>query len=135
MGYINNHLDFVPQLHDKIPAEAGILRSSMACLRVGLVHDPRKWWTAEQAVEFFNKLCGQLQDELELEEIRVPKNLKVNAGTSREGRLDSSGLPAVKDGRVSKRHLKRVEKRRLRSEAKQLEKKLQRVDIRSEDRS
>lgn len=58
MGYINNHPDFVPQLHDNISAEAGILRSSMACLRVGLVHDPRKWWTAEQAVEFFNKLRG-----------------------------------------------------------------------------
>ncbi|VDL61775.1 unnamed protein product, partial [Nippostrongylus brasiliensis] len=131
LSYIDHHPQFLEQLHDKTPPEAGILSASMACLKVGLVRDPRKWWTAPQAVEFYNKLRVQLQDDLTLGEIRMPKSVKETpAGTpSGSQRLSLSGTPAVKDGRISKRHLKRVERRRQRSEQKKLEKQMEFVSL------
>ncbi|XGW28157.1 hypothetical protein V3C99_008173, partial [Haemonchus contortus] len=49
LGYLDDHADFVKQWHDLLPEDVGVLKASMACLRVGLVEDPRKWWEVPRA--------------------------------------------------------------------------------------
>ncbi|VDL83425.1 unnamed protein product [Nippostrongylus brasiliensis] len=117
LGYMDGHSQFVPQLHDLIPAEPGVLLSSMACLKVGVVKDPRKWLTPGQALEFYEFLRAQL-DGVDLEPVKLPRGLQETLAGKPSGR---PGQPAHKDGRISKRHLKRVEKRRQRSEQRRLE--------------
>ncbi|VDO76537.1 unnamed protein product [Heligmosomoides polygyrus] len=56
LGYRDRHPEFVAQWHDLVPAEAGRVKASMACLRVGLVHDPMKWWDVTSAMEFYGQL-------------------------------------------------------------------------------
>ncbi|VDP45495.1 unnamed protein product [Heligmosomoides polygyrus] len=131
LSYIDHHPEFLAQLHDKIPPEAGILKASMACLKVGLVRDPRKWWTTQQAVEFYNKLRVQLQNDLNLEEVTVPKSMREAPAESPSGsrHLGMSGVSAVQDGRISKRHLKRVERRKQRSEQKKLVERMETVNL------
>ncbi|EYC14761.1 hypothetical protein Y032_0039g140 [Ancylostoma ceylanicum] len=50
VGYLDANPDFLPQLHDLVPAEAGVLKACVACLKVGVVKDPRKWWNAGAGV-------------------------------------------------------------------------------------
>ncbi|KAK6033274.1 hypothetical protein OSTOST_00502 [Ostertagia ostertagi] len=115
-GYMDAFPAFVSQIHDMIPAEPGVLKSSMACLKVGVVHDPERWWHVEQAMEFYNFLRFLVKEVADLEVLKVPKSMQRSAGqpsTSRQREL--SGVPKVRDGRVSKRHLKRVKKRKARA--------------------
>ncbi|KAK6062095.1 hypothetical protein COOONC_00244 [Cooperia oncophora] len=55
-GYVDTYPSFLNQIHCLVPAEPGILSSTMACLKVGVVHNPDRWWPVEQAVEFFEFL-------------------------------------------------------------------------------
>ncbi|KIH43465.1 hypothetical protein ANCDUO_26528 [Ancylostoma duodenale] len=84
----------------------------MACLMVGIVEDPHRWWSWAQATEFYRYLRNQLRDMMTLEEIRMPKSAMK---TGKPSGPESLGKPALRDGRISKRHLKRVEKRKERS--------------------
>ncbi|KAL6723814.1 hypothetical protein Aduo_018780 [Ancylostoma duodenale] len=115
VGYLDANPDFLPQLHDLVPAEAGVLKASMACLKVGVVKDPRKRWDAPQALEFYGYLRTQLADTLHLEEMKMPKSMRPTGQPSGRAISNVSGVPAIRDGRISKRHLKRVEKRKQRS--------------------
>lgn len=131
LGYLDHHPEFVAQWHDLVPAEAGRVKASMACLRVGLVHDPMKWWDVTSAMEFYGQLCTQMQKYgLILEALQVPRSLRP-AGKPLVGSRGpgSSGAPAIKDGRVSKRHLKRVEKRQERSRCRAAERALQHMSV------
>ncbi|KAK6036274.1 hypothetical protein COOONC_26221 [Cooperia oncophora] len=107
-GYVDTYPSFLNQIHCLVPAEPGILSSTMACLKVGVVHNPDRWWPVEQAVEFFEFL-RQVKDYVKLDAVKIPKSMKPRGNPSEEearSRLD---------GRISKRHLKRVEKRKMRS--------------------
>ncbi|KIH63070.1 hypothetical protein ANCDUO_06636 [Ancylostoma duodenale] len=115
VGYLDANPDFLPQLHDLVPAEAGVLKASMACLKVGIVKDPRKWWDAPQALEFYSYLRAQLSDTLHPKEMKMPKSMRPTGQPSRRATSNVSGVPAIRDGRISKRHLRRVEKRKRRS--------------------
>ncbi|VDP37744.1 unnamed protein product [Heligmosomoides polygyrus] len=103
LSYIDHHPEFLAQLHDEIPPEAGILKASMACLK----------------------------KDLNLEEVTVPKSMREAPAESLSGsqHLGMSGVPAVRDGRISKRHLKRVERRKQRSEQKKLEERMETVNL------
>ncbi|VDO92581.1 unnamed protein product [Heligmosomoides polygyrus] len=131
LGYLDHHPEFVAQWHALVPAEAGRVKASMACLRVGLVHDPMKWWDVTSAMEFYGQLCTQMQKYgLILKALQVPRSLRP-AGKPLVGSRGpgSSGAPAIKDGRVSKRHLKRVEKRQERSRCRAAERALQHMSV------
>ncbi|KAL6726737.1 hypothetical protein Aduo_008677 [Ancylostoma duodenale] len=91
----------------------GVMKSGMACLMVGVVEDPLRWWPWPQATEFYRYLRSQLSSMVTLEEVRLPKSAQ-KTGKPSEAR-ELPGKPAIRDGRVSKRHLKRVEKRKERS--------------------
>ncbi|VDO45798.1 unnamed protein product [Heligmosomoides polygyrus] len=130
LGYLDFHPQFAMQVNDLIPSEPGVLRASMACLRVGVIQDPRKWMTARQALEFFNFLRAQL-DGMNLEPVKLPKGLEERlTGNPSEKRSAGPGRPAHMDGRISKRHLKRVEKRRQRSEQRDCEHRMSKCDLR-----
>ncbi|KHJ81039.1 hypothetical protein OESDEN_19278 [Oesophagostomum dentatum] len=121
------HPDLLTQVHDLIPAEAGVMKRDMACLMVGVVEDPRRWWQVTQATEFFRYRQNQLKPPISLEDIRVPRSMR-SAGKPPEshGKL---GKPAIRDGRISKRHLKRVENRKERSLRRATEKALEKCTL------
>ncbi|KAK6018546.1 zinc knuckle [Ostertagia ostertagi] len=136
LGYLDDHADFAQQWHDLLPEDVGVLKASMACLRVGVVEDPRKWWEVPRALEFFDHLTRQLKEHgVQLEALKVPKSMKVSGGPAHTVNKVGGGGPPIKDGRISKRHLKRVEKRQERSRQKLIARGLQHLNIRSEDRS
>ncbi|KAL6737710.1 hypothetical protein Aduo_011329 [Ancylostoma duodenale] len=124
--YLDTHPDLLPQLRDLVPAEPGVLRAGMACLMVGIVEDPHRWWSWAQATEFYRYLRNQLRDMVMLEEIRMPKSAMK---TGKPSGPESLGKPALRDGRISKRHLKRVEKRKERSLRRATEKALNSLDL------
>ncbi|VDO60389.1 unnamed protein product [Haemonchus placei] len=81
----------------------------LACLRAGVVEDPRKWWEVPRAMEFSNHLTRQLMEyDVQLESLKVPKSMKPGAPVHA---VDKKGGPPIMDGRISTRHLKGVEKR------------------------
>ncbi|KAL6724147.1 hypothetical protein Aduo_019062 [Ancylostoma duodenale] len=93
-----------------MPAEPGVMKAGMACLMVGVVEDPHRWWAWAQATEFYRYLKNQLSSMITLEEVRVPKTVQ-KTGKPSEAR-DLPGRPTIRDGRVSKRHLRRAEKKK-----------------------
>ncbi|KIH58474.1 hypothetical protein ANCDUO_11320 [Ancylostoma duodenale] len=126
-SYFDTHPDLLPQLRDLVPAEPGVMKSGMACLMVGVVEDPLRWWPWPQATEFYRYLRSQLSSMVTLEEVRLPKSAQ-KTGKPSEAR-ELPGKPAIRDGRVSKRHLKRVEKRKERSLRRATEKALDELGL------
>ncbi|VDO61997.1 unnamed protein product [Haemonchus placei] len=123
-GYVDIYPAFLSQLHYILPLERRVLSSAMACLEVGLVHDGNRWWTVDQAIEFYGFLGHQVKEFVQLETVKIPKALRPKGNSSVVVHTQSSGGPAVKDGQISKCHLKSVEKRKLRSLQRATEKKL-----------
>ncbi|VDO84455.1 unnamed protein product [Haemonchus placei] len=126
-GYVDTYPAFLSQLHYLIPSEPGVLSSAMASLKVGLVHDQTRLWTVDQAIESYGFLRHKVEElarsRQDSEYLRPRGNPSVVAHTQ------SSGGPAIKDGRISKRHSKRVEKRKLRSLQLATEKKLDELSM------
>ncbi|VDO34909.1 unnamed protein product [Haemonchus placei] len=60
LGYLDDLADFVHQWHDLLSEDIGVLKASIAYLRVGLVEDPRKWWEVPRAMELYDLLQGNL---------------------------------------------------------------------------
>ncbi|KAK6056783.1 zinc knuckle [Cooperia oncophora] len=136
LGYLNEHAGFVEQWHDLLPEEMGVWRASMACLRVGVVQDHRKWWEAPQALEFYGHLVRQMETHgVQLEPLKMPRSMRAPGGPV-PGQ-SSSGRPPLRDGRISKRHLKRIERRQDRNRQRQIVKGIENMALknRSEDRS
>ncbi|KAK6038313.1 hypothetical protein COOONC_24182, partial [Cooperia oncophora] len=124
-GYVDTYPSFLNQIHCLVPAEPGILSSTMACLKVGVVHNPDRWWPVEQAVEFFEFSEG-------LREARLCKDSENHEAERKSvGSKKRSVVwkAVIKVGRISKRHLKRVEKRKLRSLERATEKKLEQLKM------
>uniref|UniRef100_A0A7I4Z0W2 MT domain-containing protein n=1 Tax=Haemonchus contortus TaxID=6289 RepID=A0A7I4Z0W2_HAECO len=87
----------------------------LACLCAGLVEDPKKWCDVPRAMEFYNHLTKQLKEYGDyLESLKVPKSMKPGGPAHA---VDKEGGPPTTDGRISERHLKRVEKRQERGYA------------------
>ncbi|VDO85689.1 unnamed protein product [Haemonchus placei] len=128
-GYVDTYPAFLSQLHYLIPSEPGVLSSAMACLKVGLVQDQKRWWAVDQAVEFYGFLRHQVKEFVQLESVKIPKALRPRGNPSVVVRTQSSGGPAIRDGRISKRHLKRVEKRKLRSLQRATERRLDELSM------
>ncbi|KAK5971671.1 hypothetical protein GCK32_006177 [Trichostrongylus colubriformis] len=72
-GYLNTYPAYMSRLHYLIPSEPGVLSPTMACLKVGVVHDPNRWWAVEQATEFYEFLRQQVIEVVQLEPLRIPK--------------------------------------------------------------
>ncbi|KAK5969000.1 Integrase catalytic domain-containing protein [Trichostrongylus colubriformis] len=123
-GYLDTYPAFMSRLHYLIPSEPGVLSPAMACSKVGVVHDPNRWWAVEQATEFYESLRQQVKEIVQLEPLRIPKSMRPRGKPSGGTHARASGGPAIKVGGVSKRHLKRVEKRNARSMQRAAEKKL-----------
>lgn len=137
LSYADMHPEFLQQVHNLVPAEPGILKASMASLTVGVVSDPHRWWTWTQAVEFYAFLRAQLKETLLLEDVRLPKSERSHPAGNPSGvrHRDTPGASAVKDGRITKRHLKRVEKIKQRSAQRLMERKLGDMELGSVERS
>ena len=114
-GYADARPELLPQLHDFIPAEPGVMKVGMVCLMVGVVDDPRRWWNVTPATEFYKYLRNQLRPYVLLEEVKVPRSMQSHLTAKPSGNRERPGQPTSRDGRISKRHLKRVEKKKERS--------------------
>ncbi|EYC46137.1 hypothetical protein Y032_0406g892 [Ancylostoma ceylanicum] len=74
-SYFDTHPDLLLQLRDLVPTEPGVTKSGMACSRIGVVEDPRRWWQWAQVTEFYRYLRSQLSSLVTQEEVRVPKSV------------------------------------------------------------
>ncbi|KAK6061638.1 hypothetical protein COOONC_00694 [Cooperia oncophora] len=110
-GYVDTYPSFLNQIHCLVPAEPGILSSTMACLKVGVVHNPIGGGQWSKRPVF--RVSQTRKDYVKLDAVKIPKSMKPRGNPSEGRSAQSSGGPDDKGWPHF--HLKRVEKRKMRS--------------------
>ncbi|XGW29183.1 hypothetical protein V3C99_008748 [Haemonchus contortus] len=106
--------------------EAQDASKATICKRVRVAPVELKWVAIKGKAQAGDRV---LEEFMQLESVKIPKTLRPRGNPSVVVHAQPSGEPVIKDGRVFKRHSKRVQKRKLRSLQRATKKKLDNLSM------
>ncbi|EYC16809.1 hypothetical protein Y032_0032g2506 [Ancylostoma ceylanicum] len=129
------------QVVSLLPEGPGAMRPNMACFLVGVAPADGSWLSETAALEYYSYLKKQVSSAgVHLEDIRLATFRANRHGATRSDERgkpaqqasEGVGKPAIRDGRISKRHLRRVQLRKERSKLRAAAKKFEQLNVDTE---